>query len=746
MGNAISGMLFLFGGLSECATPADGGAGDVPEKLRAAVLGVSSSRVAGVPDAPPRYRVEPALPEHPIRRLITVRFEPGTGRLIYVHQPDGAKNSVLMRYDFAKQQVEKLLDVDEFIYGIEFHPRYASNGYLYLGTNGPVSAQRGDKRALVVRYTVPREGGAVDVRSGLNILDWPSAGHNGTALTFGSDGMLYVTSGDGTGDSDTDLAGQRLDHLLAKVLRIDVDHPDAGRAYSVPKDNPFVSREGVRPETWAYGFRNPWRSSWDAKLNRLWVGQNGQDRAEQVYLVERGANYGWSVWEGSQPFYPGRALGPDPVALPTLEHLHHEARSLTGGMVYEGDVLPELKGAYVYGDYLTGKIWAARHDGRRVTWRDKVAESRLGVTDFVTTPSGELWVAHYHAGEGGGLYRLIPNPQAGVTPKFPKRLSETGLFKTVAGYTLEGAMFSYSVTVPEWADGVLTDRHFGLPASGGQIGFSAQRGWEFPEGSVVIQSFAVPDETVRGGKRWIETRLLTRQEGEWDGYSYRWNDAQTDAELVEAEGADGIVAGRGWRFASRAECGFCHSRAANFLLGLQAPQMHRQHDYGDGYVANQLEVLAAIGMFKKAGAAAAQTPFVFNPPLAKMARLSDPWDEGLDKGERARSLLHARCAHCHVESGGGNSQIDLRLGSSLSGMKLLNAEPLHGHVGLAEDTRLVVPGDASKSILISRVARSSEGRMPPLGSMSPDSRVVRLLVEWIGGLRPDAAVEEGTKK
>ena len=746
VGGAIFGMGLLVCVPAESATPSEVGALAIPETLKAAALGVASSRVAGVPDAPPRYRVEPALPEHPIPRLITFRFEPGTGRLIYVHQPDGAKNSVLMRYDFDAKRVEKLLDVDEFIYGIEFHPRYASNGYLYLGTNGPVSAQRGEKRALVVRYTVPREGGAVDVQTGLNILEWPSAGHNGTALTFGSDGMLYVTSGDGTGDSDTDLAGQRLDHLLAKVLRIDVDHPDAGRAYAVPKDNPFVNRDGVRPETWAYGFRNPWRSSWDPKLNRLWVGQNGQDRAEQVYLVERGANYGWSVWEGSQPFYPNRTVGPDPVALPTLEHLHHEARSLTGGMVYEGSVLPELEGAYVYGDYLTGKIWAARHDGRQVIWREKIAESRLGLTDFVTTPKGELWVAHYHAGEGGGVYRVVPNPKFGVKSQFPKQLSETGLFKTTAGYSLEASVFPYSVTVPEWADGASIERHFGLPSSGGQIGFSAQRGWEFPEGSVVLQSFAVPDETARGGKRWIETRLLTRQEGEWDGYSYRWNDAQTDAELVEAEGAEGTVLGRGWRFASRAECGFCHSRAANFLLGLQTPQMHRKHDYGDGYAANQLEVLAALGMFKKAGGGASSTPFAFNPPLAKMARLSNPWDESLDKSERARSWLHARCAHCHVESGGGNSQIDLRLGASLTQMKLVDAVPLHGHVGLAADTRLVVPGDASKSVLIGRVARSSEGRMPPLGSTGPDPQMVRLLVEWISDLKPEAAVEGGAKK
>ena len=122
--------------------------------------------------------------------------------------------------------------------------------------------------------------------------------------------MMYVTTGDGTSDSDTNLTGQRTDLLLAKVLRIDVDNPAEGKTYSVPKDNPFVGNKDFVPETWAMGLRNPWRMTFDAKTKQLWVGQNGQDLWEQAYLVKKGENYGWSVTEGSHPFYPNRKAAP----------------------------------------------------------------------------------------------------------------------------------------------------------------------------------------------------------------------------------------------------------------------------------------------------------------------------------------------------------------------------------------------------------------------------------------------------
>src|SRR5207248_7884053 len=133
------------------------------------------------------------------------------------------------------------------------------------------------RKTIITRYTMDREPPyALDPKSAVTIIDWLSDGHNGGALAFGLDGMLYITSGDGTSDSDTNIVGQDLTKLTAKVLRIDVDHPSAGKAYSVPKDNPFLNRQGVRPETWAYGLRNPWRITTDRQTGQIWLGENGQ--------------------------------------------------------------------------------------------------------------------------------------------------------------------------------------------------------------------------------------------------------------------------------------------------------------------------------------------------------------------------------------------------------------------------------------------------------------------------------------
>jgi glucose/arabinose dehydrogenase/mono/diheme cytochrome c family protein len=716
----------------------------LPEWLTIAAQGAKNSRVIGTPEPPAPYRVEKALPEFPIQRLISFRFEPGTGALVYIDQAKDAKGTRLMRYDFKTKQAELLIEPNEFIYGFEFHPKYRENGYVFLGSNGPATAERIDKRALIMRYTVDRGPEAkIDPASAFEILQWPSKGHNGTAIAFGSDGMMYFTSGDGTSDSDEDVTGQRLDLYLAKVMRVDVDHPDPGKPYSIPKDNPFLNTPGAKPETWAYGFRNPWRASWDAKLNRLWVGQNGQDRLEQAFLVEKGANYGWSVYEGSRIFYEKRQLGPTPVSPPTLEHGHHESRSLTGGSVYTGDKLPDLTGAYVYGDYTTGKIWGARHDGKKVTWNEELCDTRMGVTDFITTPDGEMWISNYQPTDEGGLYKLTPNPPIPNAPKFPKKLSETGLFKDVTKHQPDAGVIPYSVQIPQWSDGAYQERYIALSAAEPRIGFGARRGWEFPDGTVAVQSLAIGDAKK---KRWVETRLMHKLDGDWAAYTYEWNAAQTDAELVPEEGKDATIDGQPWRFASRAECGVCHSRSGNFILGLQSGQMNRPHDYGGGFSANQLEVLDRLGLFRKKDAPPT-APSPLRGGVEKQERFPDPADTTADVDTRMRAFFHTTCSHCHVESGGGNSQIDLRAFIDLEKMKIINEKPNHGTVGLAEATaRLVVPGNAANSILFSRVVRAGPGQMPPMGSSTPDPRAVGLLAEWIAQVKvpepkpaPDAA-------
>ena len=182
-----------------------------------------------------------------------------------------------------------------------------------------------------------------DPNSELILLEWLSNNHNGGDLAFGPDGYLYIPAGDGAMDSDTNLTGlpgsydrdpkgQDLSNLPATIMRIDVDRPEAERPYSIPSDNPFIHLEGARPEIWVYGIRNPWRITFDRETGHLWAGNVGQDRWEMIHLVRRGDNYGWSLYEGSHPFFLNRKQGPTPIVEPTVEHPHSEARSITGAL------------------------------------------------------------------------------------------------------------------------------------------------------------------------------------------------------------------------------------------------------------------------------------------------------------------------------------------------------------------------------------------------------------------------------
>jgi hypothetical protein len=260
----------------------------------------NTSKVVGSPDAPLPFTVTKAFPELKIFQPLYMLEEPGTDNyLVLQHLGPWAGPGQLLRFknEPGVSSADTVLTVNRLAYGMTLHPDFIHNGYLFLMSNGPVGAD--NKQDRISRFTIDRQTGKIDPKSELVILEWDSNGHNGGDLSFGPDGYLYHASGDGSSDSDTNDRGQNPDHLTSKMIRIDVDHPADGRPYSIPKDNPFLNKPGFQPEAWAYGFRNPWRLAFDRKTGDLWVGQNGQDMWEQVYLVHKGENYGCSRFEGS---------------------------------------------------------------------------------------------------------------------------------------------------------------------------------------------------------------------------------------------------------------------------------------------------------------------------------------------------------------------------------------------------------------------------------------------------------------
>jgi uncharacterized repeat protein (TIGR03806 family) len=710
----------------------------------------TSSRVVGAPDPPPPLRAVRAFPKRTFANPLYVIAEPaapGGGprpaadraeRMLVVEQHG---KILAFPNDPPAERTDVFLDLeDRDTYGMTFHPRYALNRFVYVFSNGRNSDK--DRRLnRISRFAVSREAPfACERDSERIIIEWESNGHNGGDLGFGPDGMLYISAGDGTTDSDTNLTGQKISDLVSGMLRIDVDHPAPGKEYAIPKDNPFLDVAGARPELWAYGFRNPWRIHFDPQGN-LWCGDIGQDQWEMLEIVRRGDNYGWSVVEGGHPFYLERQRGPHPFVKPLIVHPHSEARSITGGVTYLGSKFPEYRGAYIYGDYGTGKIWAARFDGTKVTFHEEIADTPFQILGFALDAAGEIYFVDY----AGPLYTLERVPPAKPRPPFPRSLSETGLFRSVPRHVVEPALVPYSVNSPLWSDNAHKERFIALPEMS-QIDFTDEGAWKFPEGAVLVKTFSLDLEAGNpASRRRIETRLLVIQQNEWVGYTYRWNDDETGAALVESAGADRTFTIRDpkspqgrreqvWHYPSRAECMVCHSRAAGFVLGLNTLQMNREHDYG-GVRANQLRTLEHLGVFRVNVPGGGTAARLLQEPEEYPA-LPDPYDEAGNLEQRVRSYLHANCAQCHVAAGGGNAAMELGFTTTLAKTNFIGVRPLHDKFGI-EGAQLIAPGAPDRSVLLTRLATRGRGQMPPLATALADEAGVKLLREWIASLPRD---------
>lgn len=625
--------------------------------------------------------------------------------------------------------------------GARFHPDFPQIPELYVRS---VVKTLDSGYNWLTRFTVdPSDPLKLDPEKEELVLEWEAmGGHRGGDLDFGPDGYLYILSGDGSIPGDPNNVGQKTNNLLGSILRIDISGKDKGLGYRIPNDNPWINIEGIRPEVWAYGLRNPWRMCFRPGTGEIWLGDNGDEHWELVHRVRGGENFGWSAFEGSHPFRPSNPLGGPQKAhtIPVVEQSHQVLRSVIGGVWYQGSQFPELKGHYIYGCYVTRKIWAFSMEGEKVVGLRRIAELDGQLVSFCEDANRELLIVALDK----GIFRLQRAQKRNLNP-IPEKLSETGLFESTETHQVASGFLPFQVNLPVFWDGAEAQRFLAVGEGGEPIHIQPKPPslskrdeaeirstagldrWRVPKGSVLMQTLSLFD-------RRVETQVSIKDGGEWRYLTYSWNDEQTDAELVPEEGAEVELELTGrkqlWRFPSRSECTACHSQRAMFTMSLTFAQLNRDFDYSTygGGTMNQLEAMRNLYQF---------TEDRLVPEPDTLAVMPTPSDESISLEDRARAYLHVNCAHCHRETGlGGRASFQLLNWLPNERTGLINGRPLVGMPGVPmNEARLVAPGDADRSEIYRRMSSVAVGKMPLLGNHNTiDKEGVELIRRWIESL------------
>jgi glucose/arabinose dehydrogenase len=347
-------------------------------------------------------------------RPIVVTYPPdGSNRLFVAEQhgrifafentPDVTDSTLLLDITDKVQYSDR--QNEEGLLGLAVHPKFEENGQFFV-----YYTLKPGLISVISRFTMSKEDpNRADPESEQELLriEQPFWNHNGGTVTFGPDGYLYVAVGDGGAGNDPFFNAQDLSTPLGSILRIDVDRQEDGKAYAIPEDNPFVGREDALPEIYAYGLRNPWRIEFDRETGELWCADVGQNLWEMIHIITPGGNYGWNYREGTHPF--GSRPVPEDVTIipPIWEYDHGVGKSITGGFVYRGEKLPELRGKYVYADYVTGRLWALSYDREagRVVSNEGIPSEQMPVITFGEDADGEIYFCIVTP-HGRGIYRL----------------------------------------------------------------------------------------------------------------------------------------------------------------------------------------------------------------------------------------------------------------------------------------------------------------------------------------------------
>lgn len=359
--------------------------------------------------AQPLPKIELELVGSGFNEPVHIVGQPGLPERLLVTEQAGRVYSL----DHGVKGLEPFLDLsavvdsggEKGLLSIAFHPQFKRNGKIYVN----YTKSDPELRTVVAELKLDPTTGRIDTKTERQILavNQPYSNHNGGQIAFGPDGMLFIGMGDGGSRMDPRGHGQNTDSLLGDILRIDVD---GGDPYGVPMDNPFSEGRGGKPEIWAFGFRNPWRFSFDRKTGELWVGDVGQDHFEEIDIVRRGGNFGWNVYEGSRCLRIQIDCKRHGFEMPVVEYGHDVGQSVTGGFVYRGEKFPELQGVYLYADYVTGRIWGVRYAGGKVQQPSLLLDTSHRISSFGESTNGELYLASHNKGE---IYQIVmPAPPA----------------------------------------------------------------------------------------------------------------------------------------------------------------------------------------------------------------------------------------------------------------------------------------------------------------------------------------------
>ena len=680
--------------------------------------------------------------------------------------------------------------------GFAMHPDFATNGYLYLSYEVAKEGDSTFGYQRLSRFTVPagqidQPAPVADPSSEMILIEQRDRqdSHSGSDLHFGADGYLYWSIGDEGYPNDHWGNAQRIDmNFFSGMLRIDVDkkagnlepnaHPNPAAAalgystgnaiprdeepvgsgifkarYSIPVDNPFVSTSQggtwngvfngspvssaslpyVRSEFWAVGLRSPWRFTIDEPTGDIWLGDVGEGVYEELNIITKGGNYGWSFRSG---YHAGPQADPGGLTLtdPVYEYVHtskpgdanYKGNSIIGGVVYRGNRFATLAGAYIFGDYVSGNIWALRRPGGVVNV-ERIA-GMPNLIAFGTDPSnGDVLICD-----------LVPGPLKRIVTgapdnSFPTTLGATRLFADLADLSPAPGLLPYEPNLRFWSDHAEKRRWFGVPDDASAMTWDRDGAWSFPSGQIWVKHFDL--EMERGNpaspKRRLETRVLVKNDVGVYGVSYRWNEAGTEATLVPDGGdgfpvnitVDGAPYEQQWQIPSRSQCITCHSASAGHSLSFDTRQLNRENTI-HGFSGNQLDLLYNAGYLNNAPDSPKSLPRHVRPDETRYSLEA-----------RVRSYLAVNCSYCHAGSSGsvaaawdGRHQIPLDQTGLVNGIAST----------AAGDFRLIVPGDPAHSVVIQRLGGTSGfTRMPPLGSNEIDLENIALVTDWINQSLPN---------